>query len=586
MVGARHDLCEKPIGSKAAKELNVKFGSAAKLLQIRMLIQGPIASVFKSMKNDSAKGLLVTCIAPLLIKLLTVSAQAASDFVIEAEDFNYGGGQYLSQADAMPYYGGAYNSLSAVANIDYANNDGNDSVVYRLGLSPNVDITQNADVDRDSWTVTANYRIGWTDTADWYNYTRNFPDGYYIPYAALSHSSTADHMLKGTLWQVTSGANTTNQTLARLGTFDAPGSGGWGLNNRVPLTDANGNDLVLHLQGLITLRYAAESADIDYYIFKALQSPQISQQPTNLTVVEGGSATFSVRLAQPATAAYQWLRNSVKVPGATNSSYILASVSMSDSNSQFSCFISNAVGNTNSSTATLAVLPDTTPPSLVRAFNIGNNNVWVVFSEPVETASATSITNYALSAGISISAASFGPDTKTIVLTTAALTFGNNYTLSVNNVRDRAATPNTIAPNSQATFVALPYSPLDVGNPAQAGSVVMATNGFDVVGSGSDIGGTADQFQYSYQQRTGNFDVQVRVQSVDQINAWTKAGLMARATLGDRIFPSLPMLATLGHRAIRPHHAKALRQRDRPRQHRKSRRARAHRRFGGEQTHR
>jgi len=144
MVSASHDLCEKPIGLKAAKELNVKFGSAAKLLQIRMQIQGPIASVFKSMKNNSAKGLLVTCIAALLIKLLTVSAQAGSDFVIEAEDFNYGGGQYLSQADAMPYYGGAYNSLSAVANIDYANNDGNDSVVYRLGLSPNVVLTTSS----------------------------------------------------------------------------------------------------------------------------------------------------------------------------------------------------------------------------------------------------------------------------------------------------------------------------------------------------------------------------------------------------------------------------------------------------------
>ena len=34
--------------------------------------------------------------------------------------------------------------------------------------------------------------------------------------------------------------------------------------------------------------------------------------------------------------------------------------------------------------------------------------------------------------------------TRAIQLTVSALTFGSNYTLTVNNVRDRAATPNTI----------------------------------------------------------------------------------------------------------------------------------------------
>ena len=324
------------------------------------------------------------CLGLALVALTSAHLKAASDFVIEAEDFNYNSGQYLTQSDTMPYYGGAYNGLSAVADVDYANNDDLSSDVYRVGENPNVNITQNGDVDRDSWTVTSNYRIGWTDTADWFNYTRNFPDGFYLPYAALSHSSTADHMLKGTLWQVTSGANTTTQTLVQLGTFDAPGSGGWGLNNRVPLQDGNGNSVVLHLQGLMTLRYAAESADIDYYIFKALQAPQISQQPTNTTAVEGGSATFRVALVQPAGASFQWLRGAANIPGATNSTYTLAPVSMSDSNAQFRCFISNAVNNITSGPAFLTVTPDKTPPVLVRAVNVGATNVWVTFSEAVE----------------------------------------------------------------------------------------------------------------------------------------------------------------------------------------------------------
>jgi hypothetical protein len=500
------------------------------------------------MQNYSAQGLLVTCLLPLLTALLIVDTHAASDFVIEAEDFNYGGGQHVPRSDTMPYYGGAYNTLSAVANVDYANNDVNDSVVYRLGLSPNVDITQNADLNRDSWMVTANYRIGWTDTGDWYNYTRNLPAGYYVPYAALSHASTADHMLKGTLWQLTSAANTTNQTLVQLGTFDAPGSGGWGLNNRVPLTDTNGSAVVLHLQGLMTLRYAAESADIDYYIFKAVQFPQISQQPTNLTVVEGGSAAFSVQLVQPLATTYQWLRNLVNIPAATNSSYLLDPVSLTDSNSQFSCFISNVVGNTTSGAATLTVFPDTTPPSLLRTFNVGTTNVWIVFSEPVEAVSATNLLNYALSGGVSISSAAFGPDTKTIVLTTPPLTYSTSYALTVSNVRDRAASPNTIAANSQLTFTATPYAPSDIGNPGLSGYITATTNGFDVVGGGSDIGGTADQFQFAYQLRLGDFDVKARIQSVDQVNTWAKAGLMARETLdpGSRFAATLTTPAMVG----------------------------------------
>jgi hypothetical protein len=500
------------------------------------------------MNNLLAKARVSVCCALFLTSLLPARVRAAADFVIEAEDFDYGGGQHVGESDTMPYYGGAYDGLDAVATVDYANNDGFESDVYRFGENPNVDITNNGDVDRDSWTVTTNYRIGWTDAADWYNYTRNFPDGYYLVYAALSNSSTAEHMLKGTLWQVTAGAGTPNQTLVQLGVFDAPGSGGWGLNNRVPLRDAAGNDLALHLQGPTTLRYAAENGDIDYYIFKALQSPQISQQPADVTAVEGGAATFTVQVSQPDGISYQWVRGtSTTISAATNASYTLSPVSMSDDKAQFHCFISNTAGNTNSASANLTVLPDTNAPTLVRVINVGTTNVWVTFSEPVEAATATNRFSYSLSPGVAVSAAAFGSDTRTIILTTSALTYGTIYTLTVNNVRDRAAIPNTITPNSQLSFTAAPYAPLDIGGPGLGGTITATTNGFTVVGGGTDIGGTADQFQFAYQVRSGNFDVRVRVESLDQINAWTKAGLLARASLtADSAFagvlttPSIP----------------------------------------------
>ena len=48
-----------------------------------------------------------------------------------------------------------------------------------------------------------------------------------------------------------------------------------------------------------------------------------------------------------------------------------------------------------------------------------------------------------------------GAGARAINLTTSPLIRGSNYTLTVSNVRDRAAAQNTIASNSQRTFTVL-----------------------------------------------------------------------------------------------------------------------------------
>lgn len=193
-----------------------------------------------------------------------------------------------------------------------------------------------------------------------------------------------------------------------------------------------------------------------------LGPPVITSQPTNVTVTEGGTAGFSVALARTFGASFQWKRNGVNLPGATASAYGLSPVALSDNASTFSCAITNNYGWTNSATATLTVLPDTTRPTILSAVNLGDNTrVTVLYSEPVEAASATNASNYALNLGASISAARFAGDDRTVVLTTSPLNNGPTYTLTVNNVRDRATTPNTILPNSTAQFT-LAVSPLDI----------------------------------------------------------------------------------------------------------------------------
>ncbi|MGA2855153.1 MAG: PA14 domain-containing protein, partial [Verrucomicrobiota bacterium] len=52
-------------------------------------------------------------------------------------------------------------------------------------------------------------------------------------------------------------------------------------------------------------------------VIYGLFAPTFSIQPTNMTVTEGGSATFFVQLSNPFGASFQWLRNGTNIPGAT-----------------------------------------------------------------------------------------------------------------------------------------------------------------------------------------------------------------------------------------------------------------------------
>src|SRR5206468_1776075 len=70
------------------------------------------------------------------------------------------------------------------------------------------------------------------------------------------------------------------------------------------------------------------------------------------------------------------------------------------------------------------------------------------------------------------------------------------------------------------------------GNPAIAGSNTIVAGGFDLRAGGSDIGATnSDQFTFEYVQRSGDFDMKVRLAGLTLSDAWAKAGLMARADL-------------------------------------------------------
>ncbi len=90
----------------------------------------------------------------------------------------------------------------------------------------------------------------------------------------------------------------------------------------------------------------------------------------------------------------------------------------------------------------------------------------------------------------------------------------------------------------------------DLGTPTLKGSHTFNVDGtITVKGGGADIWGTADAGYYLYQPISGNFDVKVRVVSLEGPDAWTKAELMVRVPAGSAPTAGDPHFATMTTRS-------------------------------------
>jgi hypothetical protein len=83
--------------------------------------------------------------------------------------------------------------------------------------------------------------------------------------------------------------------------------------------------------------------------------PNFVTQPTNQTVVEGTTATFSVVASGAAPLAYQWLFNNTDISGATNSSYSVIDAQLADAGN-YSVVVTNFYGSITSLIATLNII--------------------------------------------------------------------------------------------------------------------------------------------------------------------------------------------------------------------------------------
>ena len=128
---------------------------------------------------------------------------------------------------------------------------------------------------------------------------------------------------------------------------------------------------------------------------------------------------------------------------------------LSDDNSQYRALVRNEFSSNPSTTVGfLRVSGDTNPPVACYAAGSGDGTMFdLVFDETVNEADAETIGNYTVSGGVTISSAELQADNRTVKITSSSIiSTPENKTLTVNNIRDRAVTPNSITSPQQVVI--------------------------------------------------------------------------------------------------------------------------------------
>ena len=171
------------------------------------------------------------------------------NFMVEAEDFDYGSGQFIE--DWYPEaYGSWVGPYAASPDIDFHHTPFlEEEYLYREnGIPEGLTHDWLRDVFIDVGAF--DYDLTWFGSGDWANYTRDYAAGDFHVYGRFS--GLGDYVMY--LDQVINGAGTTDQVTRRLGRWSFAGRG-YNRYDWVPLTDEGlTGPAIVTLDGRATLR--------------------------------------------------------------------------------------------------------------------------------------------------------------------------------------------------------------------------------------------------------------------------------------------------------------------------------------------
>ncbi len=277
----------------------------------------------------------------------------------------------------------------------------------------------------------------------------------------------------------------------------------------------------------------------------------ITKQPSNVTVVEGRNASFTVGgSVSPAEfgfpISYQWQKNGSDVSGANATTLSLKALTLSDSGAKYRAVV-KTLGNQSktSDEVTLTVVPDTFPPKPTAGVILKGSKfeIGIGFDEDVKPEAVGLQANYSVSPG-TIESFRFVPQSGHAVLTVAGVAAGASVTVTVKNVEDikgnkiPATTPAAVQVKL-ATKLAWVGVGGDEANQEKSSTafnddaVALNETDFDLVSGGTAHWSNYDEITFAYEEVTGDFDRVVRVEYQDPTSQWARAGLMVREALDE-----------------------------------------------------
>jgi hypothetical protein len=162
----------------------------------------------------------------------------------------------------------------------------------------------------------------------------------------------------------------------------------------------------------------------------------ITSQPTNQTVVVGGTATFSVSASGTSPLSYQWTFNTTNITGATNTTLTLSNVQLNQAGT-YAVTVSNLADSVLSSNATLTVLMPAaiiTQPTNQTVYVGGTASFSVAASGTLPLRYQWNFNTTNIANGTNA----------TVVLTNVQLNQAGNYTVLVSNLVNSILSSNAV----------------------------------------------------------------------------------------------------------------------------------------------
>ncbi|HEV2437748.1 MAG TPA: hypothetical protein VG077_17270 [Verrucomicrobiae bacterium] len=268
----------------------------------------------------------------------TFDTLSQNNFMIEAGDFDFNGGQWIDNpletattvAATNSYFGYPGNNLAnaAVYGVDFSTTNTTTAVTYlyrfdgngpggfaAAGTEVTSDFLRSKLINMGPGAVppfeyvpgeavpmtNTDFDVGWWAPGTWLNYTRTFPSNSYVVYGRLA----SDTPYSGaTMALVTAGRGTPSQTTQLLGTFSDANANGFQSWHWAPLM-TNGQVAVVTLSGAQTLKVTAPpgsatgSMNAHFYMFV----PYSAIAPFSLSATVSGGVV-SIKFPTQSTHSY------------------------------------------------------------------------------------------------------------------------------------------------------------------------------------------------------------------------------------------------------------------------------------------